>query len=267
MRKEKLVKKQAREALRGNTIPIIAGISLAAMIFIMLQNALYLIWLSFNAIDVETEQMKDGFELPYLLGTAAVVIAATLLSPFVNGAYKAAANAVSENNCEVTDLFYFFRGARRYLKTMVINMGLFLFFGTLNLLFGFGIKSLFGADGALGVVGAVIGGMITFLLYSLILHYPLCLYGIDDSRSAARYIFGYLGFSFRHFWAFIRLTFSMLGWILLCFFVAPVFYVGPYALCAAVNSARWLKISDEEKAAKKYIPQPVYTGYTEYTGF
>ena len=182
MRKEKLVKKQAREALRGNTIPIIAGISLAAMIFIMLQNALYLIWLSFNAIDVETEQMKDGFELPYLLGTAAVVIAATLLSPFVNGAYKAAANAVSENNCEVTDLFYFFRGARRYLKTMVINMGLFLFFGTLNLLFGFGIKSLFGADGALGVVGAVIGGMITFLLYSLILHYPLCLYGIDDSQ-------------------------------------------------------------------------------------
>ena len=93
------------------------------------------------------------------------------------------------------------------------------------------------------------------------------LYGIDDSRGAARYIFGYLGFSFRHFWAFIRLTFSMLGWILLCFFVAPVFYVGPYALCAAVNSARWLKISDEEKAAKKYIPQPVYTGYTEYTGF
>ena len=60
-----------------------------------------------------------------------------------------------------------------------------------------------------------------------------------------------------------RLVFSMIGWILLCFFIAPVFYVGPYALCAAINSARWLKKADDEKAARKYVPQQLFLQDTQ----
>ena len=38
MSKEKIVKKQAREAMKGNTLPIIAGMALSALIIVMLQN-------------------------------------------------------------------------------------------------------------------------------------------------------------------------------------------------------------------------------------
>ena len=43
MSKEKIVKKQAREALKGNTLPIIAGMLLSALVFVMLQNIMYVL--------------------------------------------------------------------------------------------------------------------------------------------------------------------------------------------------------------------------------
>lgn len=274
MSKEKIVKKQAREAMKGNTLPIISGIALCSLIYVLLQNVMYVIMLAFNAINIDTEDMEAGKELPFFLTFAGVVIVGVLLSPFFNGMYKAAANAVINKNNEVTDLLYFFKGGRRYLKTLLVNMALVLIYGAATTLFsgvvklllvdGLGMKdgsvthilgmSLKSSDVTSFIVG-LISAVFAFFVYALFLHYPLCLYAIDDSGSAARYMFGYIGFSFRHFGAFFKLFFSMIGWILLCFFIVPVIYVGPYALCAAINSTRWLKKSDDDKAAKKYAPQ------------
>lgn len=262
MRKEKIVKKQAREALKGNTLPIIAGILLNAVIFILLQNAMYLFWLMFGAINLETERMQAGSEIPYFLTLAGVVTVGVFLSPFFNGMFKAGSNAVIENENSITDLFCFFRGGRRYLKTLLVNMVLFLIFGTLTTLFQNLLFSVMGTSGLMGVLAGIISGIFEFLIYAWFVHYPLCLYAIDDSKSFARYAFGYIGFSLRHFGSFIKLVFSMLGWILLCFFVVTILYVGPYALCAAINSTRWLKKLDDE-AKQKYAPMPEFTGYTE----
>lgn len=260
--------------MKGNTLPIISGIALSALIFVLLENAMYVILLAFKAINIDTEDIEVGKELPFYLTLAGVVIAGVLLSPFFNGMYKAAANAVINKNNEITDLLYFFKGGRRYLKTLLINMVLVLIYGTATSLFsgimnmllvdGLGMKkgslthilglSIKTSDLTAFIVGLT-SAVFAFLIYALFLHYPLCLYAIDDSSSAVRYMFGYIGFSFRHFGAFLKLFFSMIGWILLCFFVVPVIYVGPYALCAAINSTRWLKKTDDDKAAKKYAPQ------------
>ena len=260
--------------MKGNTLPIISGIALCFLIYVLLQNVMYVILLAFDAINIETEDMEIGKELPFYLTFAGVVIAGVLLSPFFNGMYKTAANAVINKNNGVTDLLYFFKGGRRYLKTLLINMVMVLIYGTATSVFsgavqlllveGLGMKkgslihilglSIKASDMTSFIVGLT-SAVFAFFVYALFLHYPLCLYAIDDSGSAARYMFGYIGFSFRHFGAFFKLFFSMIGWIVLCFFVAPVIYVGPYALCAAINSTRWLKKSDDEKAAKKYAPQ------------
>ena len=207
--------------------------------------------------------MNAGSDIPYFITLASVVVAGVLLSPFFNGTYKTAANAVINNNCEVTDLFYFFKGFRRYIKTLIVNMTMVLIYGTFTSIFEGLMKNVFGKANPGAVIASVLSGLFAFLIYALFLHYPLCLYAVDDSRSALRYMFGYIGFSFRHFGAFFKLFFSMIGWILLCFFIAPVFYVGPYALCAAINSARWLKKADDEKAARKYIPQQLFLQDTQ----
>ena len=260
--------------MKGNTLPIISGIALCFLIYVLLQNVMYVIMLAFDAINIETEDMEIGKELPFYLTFAGVVIAGVLLSPFFNGMYKTAANAVINKNNGVTDLLYFFKGGRRYLKTLLINMVMVLIYGTATSLFsgavrlllvdGLGMRnggvthilglSIKNSDMTSFIVGLT-SAVFAFFVYALFLHYPLCLYAIDDSGSAAKYMFGYIGFSFRHFGAFFKLFFSMIGWILLCFFIVPVIYVGPYALCAAINSTRWLKKSDDEKAAKKYAPQ------------
>ena len=257
MSKEKIIKQQARDALKGNTLPIIAGMLLSALVFVMLQNIMYVLLIAFDAIDLESEQMNAGSDIPYFLVLAGTVIASVLLSPFFNGMYKAAANAVINKKNDITDLFYFFRGARRYFKTLLVNMTVFLFYGVITGGADRLLKTFIGTGGVNDVFTGVISGVVGFLAYALFMHYPLCLYAVDDSRGAGRYMFGCIGFSFRHFGKLVKLIFSMLGWILLCFFVVPILYVGPYALCAAVNSAYWLEQADNEKSWQ------TYTGYTQ----
>ena len=258
MSKEKIVKKQAREALKGNTLPIIAGMLLSALVFVMLQNIMYVLMIAFDAIDLESERMNAGSDLPYFLVLTGTIIAGVLLSPFINGMYKAAANAVIKRENDITDLFCFFRGFRRYLKTLLVNLTVFLLYAVTVCSVNALLKTF--ADPG-DIIRGLASGVAGFLAYALFMHYPLCLYAVDDSRSAGRYMFGYIGFSFRHFWALIKLIFSMLGWILLCFFVVPVLDVGPYALCAAINSAYWLKEADDEKPRGNI--QQNYTGYTQ----
>ena len=47
--------RDAREALKGNTLPIIAGMLLSALVFVMLQNIMYVLMIAFDAIDLESE--------------------------------------------------------------------------------------------------------------------------------------------------------------------------------------------------------------------
>ena len=90
------------------------------------------------------------------------------------------------------------------------------------------------------ILAMAISVIIKVLIYLVFVHYPLNAYAQDESKSVVKYAFGYIGFSLRNLWKTIKLIFSFIGWIALCFFVVPAFYVLPYILVSMSYSAKWL---------------------------
>lgn len=244
MKVEKAIKQQARDALRGNFLPLIAGLGLIFTLIFALYYGFETVLLATNAIDPNTEELNASGELPYYLAVCGTMLAATLLSPFINGFLYAAGKTAVEKHCSASDLFYYFRGGFRWFKTMIIDLLLFLWCGVLTApLRLVSTLDLFGDDPAgvaLNIAFNVFGVIWTVLVYALFAHWPLCAYALDSSKGILHCSFGYIGFSFRHLGKLLKLTFSLFGWILLCFFVAPAIYVIPYAAVCYLNSARWL---------------------------
>ena len=246
MSKEKIIKKQARESLQGNiSILIAGGIAICAMI-LLFEYAAYLAGILLGVIDITTDEIVAGGELTYLLLSLGEITLIALASPFINGFLKAAANTAIYKRCESTDLFCFFSDSLLYLKTIVINMALCMMWLIISMPFEFIFNLIFEEGGFMGILNTVIVVLWKIIIYLFFVHYPLAAYAIDDSKSVGKYIFGYIGFSFRNCGKILKLIFSMLGWILLCFFVLPMLYVVPYLAVAIMNSARWLFALEEQ---------------------
>lgn len=251
---EKTIKQQAREALKGNISVLIAGLLLvsgAAMLVIYLG---YAVMTAFGIVDIETDELADSAAFGVVIAYYAIefveVLLLTLLSPLLNGALKAAANTAVSGKCSVGDLFFYFGRGMLYGKTVVLNLLLFLIWSLLTspLRAVVEMRPFDGSEAAdfiywVGVAVCVIWGI---LVYAWFVHYPLCAYSLDSGRSVGFYAFTLIGFSFRNFGKFLKLFFSLIGWILLCFFVLPILYTAPYASVAMISSARWL-LEDERK--------------------
>lgn len=248
MNKEKLIKIQARQALKGNIVPIIAGCLLVCLVAILIENAFSWVLIALNWYDFSTDEVKSGFEFGANLLEMGVFALGWLFSPLVNGTVFAAANAAIHKKNAATDIFRYFTSPKRYFKTLVLNLLLLLLFSVPAALFNFPqyVEWIFGDSltgfwaGAAPVLANVCMAVMMVLIYMIFVHYPLMLYAVDDSMNPLRCAFGFIGFSFRHFGALFKLLLSMFGWIALCFFVAPMFYSVPYLLVACANSARWL---------------------------
>ena len=243
MNKERIIKQQARESLRGNLLVLLSGVVLTTALIFGIYYLFFLILTCFGAADAETEQVVSGMEPVCFAALCGCAVISFALSPFINGFMKAAANAAVTKNCEITDYFYFFSGAR-YLKTVALNLILTLITSLISSpvrMFTtvwkyMGNELLPAAEVALSVVSVIL----TVIVAMLFAHYPLCAYALDDSRGLGYYAFALIGFSFKNFGKLLRLTLSFAGWILLCFFVVPALYVVPYMETAFLNSARWL---------------------------
>lgn len=240
MSKEKIIKKQAREALKGNLSVLIAGGIAICAAYILLETIMDLIAVMLGIVDVGTNKITDGNEIYYFMINSAMLIPAALISPIINGFFKAAANTAIHKRCEAKDLFYFFANPLLYFKTLVINMALFMIWLVISAPFE-AYKYMGLEEGSvLAILATVMVILWKVIIYLFFVHYPLAAYAIDDSKGIGKYIFGYIGFSFRNSGALLMLLFSMFGWIALCFFVLPMLYVVPYLAVAAMNSARWL---------------------------
>lgn len=260
MSTEKIIKDQSKRYLSGNWITVISAILALCTIGIVLEGIFWLVTIYFKIINVETGMVNNGRDLMYTIVLLSVSLAGFLLSPMINGIYKMIGNLVLEKSCEISDMLYFFGNLRKYMKTVIINMilsVLFMFFSELTNVynytcyllnadyyrdFGFNITTL-----VLFLAG-VATLVINVLLYLIILNYPLIAYALDDSKSTVKYIFGYIGVSFRYLGKTIKLIWSFIGLLLLCFFVAPAFYVVPYLLTALTNSARWLFALEQNRS-------------------
>lgn len=69
----------------------------------------------------------------------------------------------------------------------------------------------------------------------------LCFLFIDDSNSNVFCCFGKgVKMFVKNFGNTMKLYFGFAGWIALCFFVVPAFYVLPYISTSFATSAKWL---------------------------
>ena len=253
MSTEKVIKNQAKDSLKNNWSVIIAAVLAVCVIMILINALLYGFGFFAKAIDTDTGLIKEGKKLMFSFAACTALTVAILLSPLMNGLYKMFCNTSLYNRTEISDLFYFFKGAKRYFKTLVINITLLFIFSVLSYgldaysyacyVFGASLKSGFQFDFStlILIVFFIVSVIIKVLVYLLFVHYPLVAYSFDDSLPATKYMFGYIRFSFRHFAKTLKLVLSFFGWIVLsCAFVVPAFYALPYLLTSMTTSAKWL---------------------------
>lgn len=252
MKAEKQVKEQARAALKGNWTVVLAAAGVTFAAFMLAQVVISVLLIAFQDVDFNTGEVRDAESPAYLATAFGGVLLMLAGSPLLNGFLKTAANVAVKKDCQITDVFFYFRGAGRYFRTLLMNLLLYLLFaftfGVLNVsryleaFFPDWFKdvSVLTPEGAAVIAAGVVSGLIGALMYMLFVHWPLMYYALHDDATIGKTVFGTLGFSFRHFGKTLRLALSFAGWLALCFFVVPAFYVLPYFSVSAVLSAKWL---------------------------
>ena len=253
MSKEKIVKLQAREALKGNISVMIAAMGMIALTAVTLLELFYLLIVALGTVDIETDDIRPGAELLYFGSYALCSLLAVGAAPMINGFMRMAGDVAVKGKCEIGTLFYYYKSPLRFFKSVVIDMGLLLIFSALTFPADAVAKLLADYGELVGIAVAVAGVIWKILVFLFFIHYPLAIFALDDSRGIIRYLFCCTGFSFRHSGALIGLLFSMLGWIALCFFVVPALYVIPYLEVALMNSARWLLSSSRTKGTDEAV--------------
>ncbi len=252
MSTEKIIKTQSKKYLSGNWITVISAILALCAVAVTLESIFWLVTIFFGIVSVETGTVNDGKELWYTVTLLSELLAGILLSPIINGIYKMFAKLVNQKPCEIDDMFYFFGNSDRYTRTVLMNIVLFVMFvfiSELTNVYGYSCMLLdsnyfqsFGlnTETLIFAIAGVSTLVIKALLYLIILNYPLIAYGMDDSKGIKKYTFGYIGLSIKNLWKTVKLVLSFIWLIMLCFFVAPAFYVLPYLLTSLTNSAKWL---------------------------
>lgn len=257
MKTEKFVKQRAREALKGNMVQLIAAMALAFAAFLLTDFVQTIFLLLTQQVNLDTGEVISNENISYYLIVAGTVAVLMLASPLVNGFLKAAANTAEYGDCEARDVFFYFRGAGMYFKTVAINLLIYLLFalstGILN--FSNYLSMLFpnGANDsgeyALAVLAAVLTGVVYVLAYMIFVHYPLMIYALRSDIPIGKCVFGSIGFSFKHFGKLFKLMLSYIGWFALCFFVVPALYVIPYFYVGSLFSTKWLLELDRRGGA------------------
>ena len=255
MKTEKKIKRQARQALQGNMVPLIAALGLCVLVFLLIEYLSYIPVILCGLMDVDDEILfaSDEMSLTAFLIVLAKYVAMILAMPLVNGFLKTAANAALKQDCDATDVFYYFKSARKYFKTVALDAILFLLYVLITSLLDVyryisesihadlfeGVQT-FDAQTVILLVALCSSVVIYLFIYMIFLHFPLLAYAINDQKSVGYYAFSLIDFSCSNFVSVLKLFFSYIGWLALCFFVVPILYVAPYVATGSLISAKWL---------------------------
>lgn len=249
MSTEKIIKNQAKNSLKDNWVTVIAAIIFLCVMVIAAETISSVVGFATGAINSEGSIENN---LVYSIITASCIVALFLVSPVANGIIKLVYNIGNGNKVEFGDIFFYFSGFGSYLKTLIFNITI----SAVYLILSYGFDFYFFMSHIIGkdlqnieefdiltvaLIVALLFSIITKLLvYMLFVHYQLIAFAAFDYISATKAIFGIYGFAFRNFGALFKLLFSFIGWIALCFFVVPAFYVLPYIMTSMSVSAKWL---------------------------
>ena len=252
MTNEKIIKKQAKDSLKNNWSIIISAIIAVCIVFILIQSSLYCFGFFAKAIDTDTGLIREGKQLLFTVASCVALTVAVFISPLINGIFKQFCNLTLYGHAEITDLFYFFKGGKRYFKTLFLNIILLFIFSVTSFgldtyslacnLLGASLNSGFSFEPVtlLLIVFFIISVIIKIVLYLIFVHFPLCAYSFNDSLPILSYL-GTIGVALRNFGKTIRLVTGFFGWIALSWaFIVPAFYALPYLLTSMTTSAKWL---------------------------
>lgn len=253
MSTEKVIKNQAKDSLKNNWSVIIAAVLAVCAVVVLIDALMYGFGFFTKSIDTDTGLVKEGKKQIFTFVAYGALTVAILVSPLINGLFKMFGNTSLYNRTEISDLFYFFKGGHRYFKTLFINITLLFIFSVLAYgldaysyacyVLGASLQSgfSFDSDTLILIVFFIASVIIKVIIYLLFVHFPLVAYSFDDSMPVSKYMFGFIGFSFRHFAKTVKLVISFIGWIVLsCAFVVPAFYTLPYLMTTMTTSAKWL---------------------------
>lgn len=258
MNTEKTIKIQAKRVLEGNWFTVITAVVAVLIGVILLEGISSLIMIALNTFDMNTLEIAEGGTIKALVINFAMYCVMFLLSPVVNGVYKIVCDISKTGKSDITGLFYYFRN-RKYFKTLRVNfliLVVFMFFSSIFNVYSYVslvsdaiLKNNPSFDiiiDILLVLSWIITAVLITLFYIVFVNYSMLAYAFDDSRSVIMCTFGMYLFSIKNLGAALKLVISFLGWIALCFFVVPAFYVFPYIMTSMAVSAKWLFALDKD---------------------
>lgn len=256
MSTEKTIKNQAKKSLEGNWTIAISALFFVCAIAVLIIAGSSILTESFNLHSVsDLENLDDGSAFLYGIITLIGNLAVCAVSPVINGVVKIFTNISMHGKTEIGDIFYYFKNAGDYFRSIFVNYVVyfcFSFIGGILDIYGFvtakigvslqnGVK--FDILTALLILALIASIIIKIIVYIIFVHYTLIFHSMFDSFNFTMSI----KFAIRHFGATIKLLFSFLGWILLCFFVVPAIYVVPYFISSAAVSTKWLYALDKDR--------------------
>lgn len=254
MNKEKLIKNQALTALKGSWLVLIAMALMISAVIIAISGMGSIAQIITKSVDVSTGLAKSGREFIFSLINGLTFAVMFFFSPLINGFFKSAYIVAHNEIPSFWELFAFFKSPALYFKTILLNLILVLIMAAAVFAFGFGYLITIITDSlrtdneaVITLLTAVLNiffGSVSVLLISFVylffVNYAMFLF-VDNPNTNVLYCFGRgIRMFVKNFGNTMRLYFSFIGWIALCFFVVPSFYVLPYISTSFATSAKWL---------------------------
>lgn len=266
MKANALVKKQARERLKGNwgvfTAAFLAVI--AALAFI---SAIETFYAALNIYGLSASELMDLFEQQPLMETVVfgirlLIIAVLVFSlPLITGTAKMSADCAMGRKISCADFLSFF-ARRKFLNTVCFNISLYArkVFWLLICLLPFGVcvaiaSSYSRSLGQLGVILLYIAaavflaaGLIAYIFVTAKYFLSQYMYAFaEDNRRINPIIKTSIKYMRGNHDKYFKLVISFIPWLALSFFILPMFYTYPYINVSLANSARWIIRLGEEK--------------------
>lgn len=272
MKANALVKKQARQSLRGKW-GVFSAAFLAVIAVLAFVSAIETFYVVFNIYGLSAKELMSVLESqPYMqavvLGIQFLIIAVYLFSlPLLTGTAKMSMDCACGRKISCEDFLCFFT-RRKFLNTLCFNLGLYirklawLVICILPCVICIGVASIYSRSlGQLGVVllyiagiALLIAGLIAYIFISAKYFLSQYLYaGSDEKRRLSEPIRTSIKYMKGNHDKYFKLVISFIPWLALSFFILPMFYTYPYINVSFANSARWLiKLGKEKERAEAF---------------
>ena len=249
MNKEKSIRQQAKASLRDSWAVAIAGL---LTVFASFLASFLLFALLYTISDASGLLSLSGGNFFAILIIVISLVSLFMLSPLINGFQRICYKISVDSEVDFSEEFYFFSSTKSYLSAIhfnaIILLKKFAFFAvalfpfiilcvlrsgtTLNFLSDDAFNVLFCVLLTLGIAAGIL--LTVKYLFSEFVFASGELGTIDEVFEISNLI------QKKHSRDIRRLVYTFAGWIALCFFVVPVFYVAPYLYTSAATSSKWL---------------------------